>query len=110
MMERVVITGIGLVTPNAIGTEETWRRVLAAESGIGYITLFDATQYSTRIAGEVKGFSAEDWIPKKKVKEMGRYAHLAVAASQLCMKDAAIDLSDEDRDLCGVFIGVGMGG
>ena len=63
-MERVVITGMGLVTPSGIGTEETWRSVLAAESGIAPITLFDATDYSTRFAGEVKGFNAEDWIPK----------------------------------------------
>lgn len=109
-MERVVITGIGLVTPNGIGTEETWHRVLAAESGIAPITFFDTAQFSTRIAGEVKGFNAEDWIPKKKLKEMGRFAHLSIAASVLCMKDAAIDLSDEDRDLCGTFIGVGIGG
>ncbi len=109
-MERVVITGIGLVTPNGIGTEETWRSVLAGESGIAPITLFDATQFSTRIAGEVKGFNGEDWIPKKKLKEMGRFAHLSIAASTLCLKDAAIELTDEDRDLCGTFIGVGMGG
>jgi len=109
-MERVVITGIGLVTPNGIGTEETWRSVLAAESGIAPITQFDPSQFSTRIAGEVKGFNPELWIPKKKLKEMGRFAHLSVAASMLCMKDAAIDLSDEDRDLCGTFIGVGIGG
>jgi 3-oxoacyl-[acyl-carrier-protein] synthase II len=109
-MERVVITGIGLVTPNGIGTEETWRSVLAAESGIGPITLFDASQFSTRIAGEVKSFNPEVWIPKKKLKEMGRFAHLSVAASHLCMQDAAIELSDEDRDLCGTLIGVGIGG
>ncbi|MDI1449727.1 beta-ketoacyl-ACP synthase II [Polyangium sp. 6x1] len=109
-MERVVITGIGLVTPNGIGTTETWRSVLAAESGIGPITLFDASQYSTRIAGEVKGFVAENFIPKKKLREMGRFAHLSVAASQLCMKDAAIELSDEEREACGTFIGVGLGG
>ena len=109
-MQRVVITGIGLVTPNAIGTEETWRSVLAAESGIAPITLFDATTFSTRIAGEVKGFHAEQWMPKKKIKEMGRFAQLAVAAADLCMKDAAIDLSDADRDMCGTFIGVGIGG
>jgi 3-oxoacyl-[acyl-carrier-protein] synthase II len=109
-MERVVITGIGLVTPNGIGTEETWRSVLAAESGIGPITLFDASQFSTRFAGEVKKFDPEIWIPKKKFKEMGRFAQLSIAASHLCMKDAAIELSDEDRDLCGTLIGVGMGG
>ncbi|MDI1475632.1 beta-ketoacyl-ACP synthase II [Polyangium sp. y55x31] len=109
-MERVVITGIGLVTPNGIGTAETWRSVLAAESGIGPITLFDASQYSTRIAGEVKGFVAENFIPKKKVREMGRFAHLSVAASQLCMQDAGIELTDEDRETCGTYIGVGLGG
>ncbi|MDC3957126.1 beta-ketoacyl-ACP synthase II [Polyangium jinanense] len=109
-MERVVITGIGLVTPNGIGTTETWRSVLAAESGIGPITLFDASQYSTRIAGEVKGFVAENFIPKKKLREMGRFAHLSIAASQLCMNDAGIELTDEDRETCGTYIGVGLGG
>jgi 3-oxoacyl-[acyl-carrier-protein] synthase II len=109
-MQRVVITGIGLVTPNGIGTEETWRSVLAGESGIAPITLFDAAGFSTRIAGEVKGFDPERWMPKKKVKEMGRFAQLSVAASDLAMKDAAADLTDADRDMCGTFIGVGIGG
>ena len=109
-MERVVITGMGLVTPSGIGTEETWRSVLAAESGIAPITLFDASTFSTRFAGEVKGFNAEDWIPKKKIKEMGRFAHLSVAASTLCLKDSGIELTDEERDECGTFIGVGLGG
>ncbi len=109
-MERVVITGIGLCTPNGIGTEETWRAVLAAESGIGPITLFDASQYTTRFAGEVKGFTPETWIPRKKLKEMGRFAHLSIAASTMCLKDAAIELTDEDRETCGTLIGVGVGG
>ena len=109
-MERVVITGIGLVTPNGIGTEATWRSVLAGQSGIGPITSFDASVYPTRIAGEVKGFDAEKWIAKKKIKEMGRFAQLSVAASHLCMDDAKAELTDEDRDMCGTFIGVGLGG
>jgi 3-oxoacyl-[acyl-carrier-protein] synthase II len=109
-MERVVITGIGLVTPNGVGTEATWKSVLAAESGIGPITLFDASSFSTRIAGEVKGLAIEEFIPKKKLREMGRFAHLSVVASILCMKDAAIELTEEDRDACGTFIGVGLGG
>src|SRR6185295_209418 len=70
----------------------------------------DASGYSTRFAGEVKGFNAEDWIPKKRIKEMGRFAHLSVAASTLCLKDSGIELTDEDRDECGTFIGVGLGG
>ncbi|MEJ7728180.1 MAG: beta-ketoacyl-ACP synthase II [Polyangiaceae bacterium] len=109
-MERVVITGIGLVTPNGTGTEATWSSVMAGESGIGPITLFDAAIFPTRFAGEVKSFKPEEWIPKKKVKEMGRFAQLSVAASTLCMRDAAIDMTDEDRDMCGTFIGVGLGG
>jgi 3-oxoacyl-[acyl-carrier-protein] synthase II len=109
-MQRVVITGIGLVTPNAIGTEETWRAILAGQSGIAPITLFDATEFTTRFAGEVKNFKPEEWIPKKKVKEMGRYAQLSMAASELCMRDAAITMTEEDRDQCGTYIGVGIGG
>ncbi|MCC6556190.1 MAG: beta-ketoacyl-ACP synthase II [Polyangiaceae bacterium] len=109
-MERVVITGIGLVTPNGIGTEATWRAVLAGESGIAPITLFDATSFPTRFAGEVKGFAPEELIPRKKIKEMGRFAQLSIAASTLCMKDAAIELTDEDREQCGTLIGVGLGG
>jgi 3-oxoacyl-[acyl-carrier-protein] synthase II len=109
-MQRVVITGIGLVTPNGFGTDETWKSLLAGESGVGPITLFDASQFSTRIAGEVKGFKPEDWMPKKKFKEMGRFAQLAVASAELCMRDAAIELSEADRDMCGTFFGVGIGG
>lgn len=109
-MERVVITGIGLITPNGIGNAETWRSVLAAESGIGPITQFDASSYPVRIAGEVKGFSPETYIPKKKVREMGRFAHLSVAASGICLKDSGLELTDEIRETCGTLIGVGLGG
>ncbi|WP_437594046.1 beta-ketoacyl-ACP synthase II [Sorangium sp. So ce1000] len=109
-MERVVITGIGLITPNGLGTQATWQSLLAGQSGIAPITLFDASTFPTRFAGEVKGFVPEEYIPKKKVKEMGRFAQLSVAASQMCMKDAGIELTDEDRDQCGTFIGVGLGG
>ncbi|WP_437311639.1 beta-ketoacyl-ACP synthase II [Sorangium sp. So ce388] len=109
-MERVVITGIGLVTPNGIGTQATWQSLLDGQSGIGPITLFDASTFPTRFAGEVKGFAAEEYIAKKRVKEMGRFAHLSVAASQMCIKDAGIELTEEDRDQCGTFIGVGLGG
>ena len=110
-MERVVITGIGLVTPNGIGNDATWRSVLAAESGVAPITLFDAGVFSTKIAAEVKDFKPEVFISKKaKIREMGRYAQLSVAASDLCIKDAEITLTDEDREKCGTIIGVGIGG
>jgi 3-oxoacyl-[acyl-carrier-protein] synthase II len=104
------VTGIGLVTPVGIGTEATWRGVLEGKSGIAPITLFDASQYPTTFAGEVKGFDPAAFIPKKKHKEMCRFSMLAIAAADLCMKDAAIELTDEDRDECGTFFGVGLGG
>lgn len=110
-MERVVITGIGLVTPNGIGNDATWQNVLAGRSGVAPIKLFDATTFTTRIAAEVKDFKPEQFIPKKtKIREMGRYAQLSYAASDLCMKDAEIQLTDEDREKCGTIIGVGIGG
>jgi 3-oxoacyl-[acyl-carrier-protein] synthase II len=109
-MERVVITGIGLVTPNGIGTAESWRSLVAGEPGIGPITLFDATAYNSRIAGEVKGFDPLRFIEKKKVKEMARFIQLSVAASKLAIEDGHLELSDEDRETAGCFIGVGLGG
>jgi 3-oxoacyl-[acyl-carrier-protein] synthase II len=109
-MERVVITGIGLVTPNGIGTAETWRSIVGGESGIAPITLFDATEYSSRFAGEVKNFEPTQFIEKKKVKEMARFIQLSMAASKLAIQDGHLELSDEDREKAGCFIGVGLGG
>ncbi|MEO7109065.1 MAG: beta-ketoacyl-ACP synthase II [Polyangiaceae bacterium] len=109
-MERVVITGIGLCTPVGIGTDATWRAVLEGQSGIAPITLFDASAYPTTFAGEVKGFDPLNYIPKKKHKEMCRFSMLAIAAAQLCMQDSAVELTEEDREKCGTFFGVGLGG
>src|SRR5260221_9850191 len=109
-MERVVITGIGLVTPNGIGTAEAWRSITAGEPGIATITLFDATGYNSRIAGEVKNFDPTAFTEKKKVKEMARFVQLSVAASKLAMQDGHVELSDEERERAGCFIGVGLGG
>lgn len=109
-MERVVITGIGLVTPNGIGTAESWKSILAGEPGIAPITLFDATGYSSRIAGEVKGFDGTQFTEKKKLKEMARFVQLSVAASKLAILDGGLELTEEERDRAGCFIGVGLGG
>jgi len=109
-MERVVITGIGLVTPNGIGTAESWRSVTEGEPAISAISLFDASAYNSRIAGEVKNFEPTAFIEKKKVKEMARFIQLSVAASNLAFQDGHPDLSDEDREQAGCFIGVGLGG
>jgi 3-oxoacyl-[acyl-carrier-protein] synthase II len=91
-MERVVITGIGLVIPNGIGTAEAWKAIVAGESGIGPITQFDASAYSSRIAGEVKGFDGTQYTERKKLKEMARFVQLSVAASKLAILDGGLEL------------------
>jgi 3-oxoacyl-[acyl-carrier-protein] synthase II len=109
-MERVVITGIGLVTPNGIGTAESWQSISGGQPGIATITLFDASTYRSQIAGEVKGFDPTQFIEKKKVKEMARFVQLSMAASKLAAQDGHLELTDEDRERSGCFIGVGLGG
>ncbi|HEY2510328.1 MAG TPA: beta-ketoacyl-ACP synthase II [Polyangiaceae bacterium] len=109
-MERVVITGLGLVTPVGIGTQETWRALLAGESGIGPITQFDCSQFRVRFAGEVKGWEPTRFIDKKKLKEMDRFTELALGAASLAFADAQLELTEEERDEAGCFIGVGLGG
>ena len=109
-MERVVILGLGLVTPVGIGTDETWRALLAGESGIAPITLFDCSQFRVRIAGEVKSWEPTRFIEKKKLKEMDRFTEFAMGAAALAAADAKLELSDEERNEAGCFIGVGIGG
>lgn len=112
-MERVVITGIGLVTPCGVGTEETFSNVVQGKSGIRTITWFDTTGHTTTIAGEVPGFVPEQFMPKKKLKEMGRFSHLAVAAAALAWKDAGFVESPPSAEVleeAGTFLGVGLGG
>ncbi len=109
-MERVVITGVGLVTPVGLGTDATFGALLAGESGIAPISLFDTTGYRVRIAGEVKGWEPTAFIEKKKIKEMDRFAQFAMGAGKLAIEDAKLELSDAERDEAGCFIGVGLGG
>jgi 3-oxoacyl-[acyl-carrier-protein] synthase II len=109
-MERVVITGIGLITPVGVGTAETWRALLSGESGIGPITQFDCSAFRVRIAGEVKGWDPTRWIEKKKLKEMDRFIEFAVAAAAMAVGDAKLELSEADRPRAGCFVGVGLGG
>ncbi len=107
---RVVVTGIGLVSPLGVGTEATWKALLAGESGIGPITRFDASTYHARIAGEVKGFAAEDWMEKKEVKKCDSFIHFALAASQMAISDAGLTIDDANAERVGVVIGSGIGG
>ncbi len=109
-MERVVITGIGLVTPVGIGTAESWRALLAGESGIGPISLFDCSTFRVRIAGEVKQWEPTRFIDKKKLKEMDRFTEFALGAAAMAVADAKLELTDAERERTGCFIGVGLGG
>jgi 3-oxoacyl-[acyl-carrier-protein] synthase II len=107
---RVVVTGVGLVSPLGVGTRETWEALLAGQSGIGPITRFDTTAFHTRIAGEVKGFRAENWVEKKEVKKSDSFIHFAVAASQMAMDDSGLVVDESNADRVGVVIGSGIGG
>lgn len=110
-MERVVITGVGTVTPVGIGTEQTWSALLAGKSGVGLITQFETDErFPTRIAAEVKDFQPADWMEKKKIKECSRFIPFSLAATKMALDQAQLELSDEERENVGVFIGVGMGG
>jgi 3-oxoacyl-[acyl-carrier-protein] synthase II len=104
------VTGVGLVSPLGIGTEANWEALRAGRSGIGPITRFDATQFSARIAGEVKGFDPLQFIEKKDVKKMDVFIQLAIAASQFAMDDARLTVTGELASRIGVFIASGIGG
>jgi 3-oxoacyl-[acyl-carrier-protein] synthase II len=107
---RVVVTGVGLVSPLGIGTQANWEALCAGRSGIGPITHFDASQYSARIAGEVKAFDPLQFIEKKDVKKMDVFIQLAIAASQFAMDDARFTVSGDVASRVGVFIASGIGG
>jgi 3-oxoacyl-[acyl-carrier-protein] synthase II len=107
---RVVVTGVGLVSPLGIGTEETWQGLLAGRSGAGPITHFDASHHSTHFACEVKGFDPLAWMEKKDVKKADRFIQFAIAAADLALKDAALTIAPADAARAGVFIGSGIGG
>ena len=109
-VHRVVVTGIGLVTPLGIGTKETWSALLEGKSGVGPISLFDPTEFKTRIAAEVKDWDPLRFLEKKKLKEMDRFTELALGAAQLAIDDAGLALEDRERARAGCFVGVGLGG
>ena len=110
MKRRVVVTGLGCITPIGTGLNTFWEALLAGKSGIDYITRFDTTDYPTKIAAEVKDFVPENHIDKKEVKKMDRFTQLAVAASQLAVADAELKLQEIDSERFGVVLGSGIGG
>ena len=105
-----MVTGVGLVTALGTGTEETWRGLCEGRSGVARITRFDATQFSTQIAAEVKDFDPLRWFDKKDIKKMDSFIHYAVAAAEGAMKQAGLTVGPELAERTGVFIGSGIGG
>jgi 3-oxoacyl-[acyl-carrier-protein] synthase II len=107
---RVVVTGIGLVSPVGIGTAESWEGVLAGRAGIAPITLFDASRHSARFAGEVKAFDPLQWLDKKDLKKCGRFIQFALAATSMAMDASGLQVRAENATRVGVIIGSGIGG
>ncbi|HUJ88790.1 MAG TPA: beta-ketoacyl-ACP synthase II [Syntrophorhabdales bacterium] len=110
MKRRVVVTGMGLVTPLGTGLDNVWDQILQGKSGIAPITRFDVSRHETKIAGEVKNFNPEDYVPHKEVKKMDLFIHYALGAAQVALSDAKLDMTKEQSDRVGVVVGTGLGG
>ena len=110
MARRVVVTGLGLICAVGNTSEEAWKNIVAGKGGVGKITHFDATNFACRIAAEVKGFDPLNFIEKKEVKKMGRFIHLALAATAEAMKMSGLEVTAENSGRIGVHIGSGIGG
>jgi len=110
LKKRIVVTGLGLVTPIGIGVKETWENLCQGKSGIGPITHFDASKFRTRIAGEVKGFRAEDFVSKKMIKRLDIFIHYALAATRMAMEQSGLKITPEIAPWIGVMTGSGLGG
>jgi len=107
---RVVITGIGLVTPVGVGNDENWTNLIAGKSGIGQITKFDTSEFPVKIAGEVKNFNPEELVDKKDIKRFDEFIVFALAAAEIAFRDADMNLDAVDKERFGVIIGSGIGG
>jgi 3-oxoacyl-[acyl-carrier-protein] synthase II len=110
LRRRVVITGLGLVTPLGVGLDNVWERVVAGQSGISFITRFDPSLNDTKIAGEVKDFRPEDFIPAKELRRMDLFIQYALAATRIAVDDAGLDMTREDPERAGVVVGTALGG
>jgi 3-oxoacyl-[acyl-carrier-protein] synthase II len=107
---RVVVTGLGMLSPLGSDVDSTWKNILEGKSGIGNVTMFDTTNYNTKIAGEVKDFDVEAYIPKKEAKKMDRFIQLGIAAGMQALRDSKLLITDENAPRVGVAIGSGIGG
>lgn len=109
-LKRVVVTGLGAVTPVGLNVVETWNNLLAGKSGAAPITLFDCSKFKTQFACEVKGLNVNDWIDRKEARKLDRYTQLAMISAMQAVKDSGMDLETEDKNRIGVIFGVGIGG
>ncbi|MHB8173148.1 MAG: beta-ketoacyl-ACP synthase II [Nitrospirota bacterium] len=107
---RIVVTGMGAVTPLGIGVDETWGKMLEGKSGVGPITQFDPADFATKIAGEVKGFDPALYIEAKEIKKMDRFIHLSIAASRMAVEQSGLKITEANAERVGVMVGSGMGG
>jgi 3-oxoacyl-[acyl-carrier-protein] synthase II len=110
MRKRVVVTGIGCISPLGLNVDETWAALLAGKSGAGPITHFDASQHKTRFAAEVKGFDGVALFGTREARKMDRFTQFAIAAAREAMEDANLTVNESNRDRIGVLIGTGIGG
>jgi 3-oxoacyl-[acyl-carrier-protein] synthase II len=110
MPRRVVVTGLGLISPLGVGTEATWQALVAGRSGAGPITKFDATDFAVRIAAEVKGFDPSAWMEPKELRKVDTFVHYSVAASDMALEQSGFEITDTNAHRVGVVIGSGIGG
>jgi len=110
MKRRVVVTGLGAITPLGVGVETSWQSLCQGRSGIGPVTRFEAANFRTRIAGEVKGFDPADFVPRKLVRRGDRFIHFALAAARMAIEDAGLTINGANADRVGVSVGTAMGG
>ncbi|MDI1472849.1 MAG: beta-ketoacyl-ACP synthase II [Thermodesulfovibrio sp.] len=107
---RVVVTGLGMVSPLGSDVQSSWKAILEGKSGVGYITHFDAKDYPVKIAAQVKDFDPTKYIEPKEVKKMDRFIHFAIAATQMALEDSNLKITSENSERIGIVIGSGMGG
>ena len=110
MKKRVVVTGMGVISPIGNDIASFWNGLLEGKSGVDYITQFDTSDYSVKIAAEVKNFNPEDFIEKKEIRRLDRFTQFAIAASQMALADSKLSINDENAERVGVYIGSGIGG
>ena len=107
---RVVVTGLGIVCPVGTGVAKAWENLVAGRSGIGPITHFDASAFATHFAGECSDFDPAEWVPRKEIKRNDRFIHFALAATKMALEDSGLEITEENAERIGAFVGSGMGG